>query len=323
MEGNVINAARKAVQDPESAVNALVNLDNPALLSIFFIRPTNKADIHHNIHIIYIPTHWLISQIVKAIITQIDVAQIEFFNVLNGYPKTHSTASQIFEEFIHHFLANGKSFTIHWYDTQTQAGSSKTLSLPHLHTYTDVGSLATPSPFYWHPSSHHYPGIDGAIVTKDHVYVIQATIQWHGDKSLQVGVDQLWQSMPPAKKSLDWSLLFVGPTENQTKAVSRPYIHELRIGNSEDTRQQKKARITARTHLPVGGVSVFPTIPGSEYMVSNEIHHKENTILNVVHMEEFDMGSDNVHDPEEASTSIGMGTSQGVERSHRYFLRGR
>lgn len=250
----------EAVKDPDATIRALLNLDNTVnsgLSTIFFFKPfVWEGQIFRSIHTVYFPTPWIIDKLTVELNRHQAVKKVEFFNTLCVHPSTRSAAGWVFEDFIHRYLVHAKSITIHWYSE----ASSRTLDLfpEALDTRTTNADLKSSAPFYWRPASLTNPGIDGAIITKEHVYLIQATIS-REHSSPQEGIDQLWHYMPQDKKVLEWKLLFIGPVADQMEEVSSKYANCLEVGD-RDTRAAVQRDGILRKHLPVGRFCLFPDV---------------------------------------------------------------
>ena len=252
---NVVDVVAKATQEPTLVFDALANCNNsviPGLSTVFFIKPTSKT--HRTCHFVYVPTCWLISQVLDGLAHQQDNTKTAFFTAMLDHPHTQSMSHWIFEDIVHYSLTHGGSFTIHWYDQ----GIVQALHIPPLVTYTAQADLNYPPPFYWRPSSSKFPGIDSAIFTVDHVYVIQATIR-KKQHAPEIGLMQLWNSVPQAKRALTWKLVFLGFHDDQVKAVSKPFATKLKISQQD--------------HLPVGWLTVPFGSFVSEYLVSSDFDH--------------------------------------------------
>lgn len=258
-EITVDEIAVMAMEDLDIVLRAILNLDNtgiPESSTIFFIRPLGKGKaILRTTHVVSVPTTWLSNKLLKALDLGRAVKKAEFFHTLSGNPRTRSSAGWIFESVIHEHLVRSGSINVKWYD-ETES-SPQVLQLPSSsNTYSDLADLHSAAPFYWRAENLNNSGIDAAIVTEDHVYVIQATIS-RTQRDPQQGVDSLWRSMPRDKKELKWKLLFAGSAESQTKEVSAPYAHNLMVGDVKTGGTVERGGIQ-RVHLPVGWFTLFP-----------------------------------------------------------------
>ena len=249
------------VEKPDTATMAILNLDspiNPGSFYVFFIKPMKENGVIHNFYTVFVPSG-LVEQLVMALGRSQAAKKVEFFRTLSVDPKTRSAAGWIFEQVVHDFLLRTKSVTITWFDEEQ---SSQTVQLPDLDMRTMGNDLNLSRPFYWRPGDQNYPGINSAIVTNDHVYVIQASITSREHGTPQAGVDELWKAMPQSRKELQWKCLFVGPDEAQTKAVSALYARCLKVGDPRTREDEKREGYIPRTDLQVGRFSVFPDVLG-------------------------------------------------------------
>ena len=271
-EGELSGIVEDIVNAPETAMRAILNLDNPinpGSSHVFFIEPKKENDVitHRNLFTVFVPSG-LVEQLAMTLARCQPAKKVEFFHTLCVRSETRSAAGWIFEQVVHDFLIRTKSITIRWFDEEQ---SSQTLELRSLDMHTVNTDLSAPPPFYWRPDSQNYPGIDGAIVTNDHVYVIQATTsRKHG--ILQEGVDLLWQAMPQSKKVLQWKCLFVGPEETQTVAVSASYARCLMVGDRGTRENEMREGFIPRTDMQIGRFSVFTDVFGPISSVSCSPH---------------------------------------------------
>ena len=260
-EGDLSGIIADTMSMPRAALRAILDLNNQinsGSSRVFFIKPKKENNvIYRNQFTVFVPLG-LVEQLATQLI-QVEVAKkVEFFCTLCVSSKTSSAAGWIFEQIIHDFLIGTESITIHWFDKEQ---SFQTLKLSGLDMHT-MDNLDSSPPFYWRTGSPNYPGIDGAIVTKDHVHVIQATIsREHGTP--QEGVDKLWKAMAQSKKVLQWKCLFVGPAETQTEQVSKPYAFCLKVGDRETRADTKREGLIPRTYLQVGQFTVCPGVSDS------------------------------------------------------------
>ncbi|KAI9462576.1 hypothetical protein HD554DRAFT_1450554 [Boletus coccyginus] len=242
----------EAMGDPDAVTKALLKLDNtinPGSSGIFFVSPLKEEDIiYRGVHTVSIPTRWLVNKLVVELGRHHAAEQMKFFRALSSHPRTRSSAGWVFEEIVHEFLVRAGSVSVHWYDKN----NTSVVKLPPgvLNTYADLNA---PPPFYWRPDDPSNRGVDSAIVTNDHIYVIQTTIS-RKHTTPQDGLNNLWRSMPQDKKALKWAMLFAGETESQTKEVSAPYARSLTVG---DARTRKKDKVLAQ----VGWFSIFSHAP--------------------------------------------------------------
>jgi hypothetical protein len=268
-EAMVNESVVAAVKAPDATIRAMLNLDNavnPGSSKIFFIKPLREqGTILRSVHTVYVHTPWLVNKLAQELSREQAVKNVEFFHVLSAYSKTRSAAGWIFEEIIHEFLVRTKSIDAHWYGDESPC--TLELSLDGLDTRTTTTELKSSPPFYWRPGNPTDPGIDGAIITLDHVYLIRATIS-REHSSPQEGVDSLWHSMPQDKKTLKWKLLFIGPVADQTEAVSAKHARCLEVGDKLTRAAVGRGGIL-RDHLPVGRLSFSPYIFDVMRSVSN------------------------------------------------------
>jgi len=250
------NSVAQAMANPDTVITAVLNLDNtinPGSSTVFFVKPRKAENIiYRSTPTVIVPTRWLVNKLVVELGRHQAAKQMEFFRALCANPNTRSSAGWVFEEIVHEFLVRASSISVRWGDKD----ETSVLKLPSSGVLSTYAALNSRPPFYWRPSNPNDPGVDGAIVTDDHIYVIRGTIS-RNHMTPQDGVDSLWRSMPQDKKALKWEMLFVGSTETQAKEVAAPYARGLTVGDSSTRGKQ---------HVPVGWFSIFSN-------VSCSLHH--------------------------------------------------
>jgi len=222
------------------------------LSTVFFIKPLKQDNtICRDRETIFIPTHWLCDQLLKALDHKMATKKVELYHELADYPTTRLAAGWIFEAILHKYLVCAKSIHVQW------CGKTSPQDI----------KLHSPTPIYWCPDN---PGVNGAIITRDHVYVLQVTIS-HQHSTPQLGVDKLWHAMSQDRRVLEWKLLFVGDVESQSREVSELYADGLMVGD-EQTREEGRI---PRHHLPVGWFSYSPgKVSDTMVSVSHSLHHE-------------------------------------------------
>ncbi|KAF8434075.1 hypothetical protein L210DRAFT_3553990 [Boletus edulis BED1] len=247
--GMVEGSISLAVANQDTLIRGIVAMSHPpdaAPSRIFFIRPLRKSDtirVSRNTYEVYVPTKTLVDKLVARISDSGDARGAEFFYMMTINHRCHSVGERIFELVVHQFFIRTKSITIHWYNDHQ---ALQTIAFHEtLDTDSDLNSALS---FYWRPRESNYPGIDGAIFTEDHVYLIQATMS--GDRpSLQEGVDKLWNDVPSKKRKLQWKMVFVGPFEDRIAQVAATHAQRLQYGAAG-----------TRSHLPVGWFHLYPNV---------------------------------------------------------------
>ena len=117
-EREAAKAIIQAVQNPASLFAAIADHDTSTPYSdsssVFFIRPESKADRY--LHSAYVPTSWLMNQLVDGLVCRRVDMRAEFFDAISDYFRIGFISDSLFTEIIRCFLARGENFTIRWYD---------------------------------------------------------------------------------------------------------------------------------------------------------------------------------------------------------------
>ncbi|KAF9236136.1 hypothetical protein BU15DRAFT_50502 [Melanogaster broomeanus] len=212
--------------------------------SLIFIRPRRDESkrVYRTQCEVYVPTTTIKHSIARALLKQDVAIRTQFFSATSSHAAMRSTAGYIFEQWVHARFLSGDDVDCTWLNTDScnSASLPSTLAIPQpLQLISTNVELKTRSPpFYWHPVSINFPGIDGLLCLGNDVYAIQCTMSERHRSPLK-GLRTL-QKIIGEQCGLSWRVLFIGESERQATAAAKPHITLTEDEEDEDSSKKKK-----------------------------------------------------------------------------------
>ncbi|KAF8124977.1 hypothetical protein EV363DRAFT_1177202, partial [Boletus edulis] len=210
-----------AVKKCRSMITSITrnNIPEDAPSQFFFCRPLDFAMpcIERTLTCAVLPTPTICHFLAEALRRLDCSTRSEFFNILSQRRETLQAARYIFEIWFHCFFSAGKSIKCHW--LQGQAELTPLRGTTTLFSASSNELRVTNFPCYW-VAPPKFLGIDGALIRQDAIFALTTRLK---DESLDKGLEQLQNDLPPHLRNLPWHLVFVGHPHSSVEVAAKAW----------------------------------------------------------------------------------------------------
>ena len=223
--------ARQAVQKCREVLTAIeANSCDDALSQFYFCRPYNDAEtgMQRTLLGASVPTRTLRRLLGAALQMQDDLHKLDFFHALLQHVSTCQAAGYIYENWFHAYFSAGNPIECHWLEGLNGVSSLSLTGMKLIEQNWNAVEVEDP-PYYW-VAPVNFPGIDGALILPEAIYVFQVTIGI-SHRSPEGGMKKLETHLPADLKNLPWRVVFIGDHANTIESVAQKWVNKgLNIG---------------------------------------------------------------------------------------------
>ncbi|KAF8559894.1 hypothetical protein OG21DRAFT_1502239 [Imleria badia] len=219
--------AAKAVKKCREELSAIeansIPDDTPS--QIYFCRPFNDAGAGMQRRLLgaSVPTRTLCRLLGEALQKQDNFLKLDFSRALRQSASTRQAAGFIYENWFHTYFSVGRPIECHWLQGLHGVSSLSLTGMKLIEGNWGAVEVEDP-PYYW-VAPVGFPGIDGALILPEAIYVFQVTISTR-HASPKGGMKELRTHLPGDLKDLPWRVVFIGDYDNLIKSVANQWVNE-------------------------------------------------------------------------------------------------